>query len=339
MSVCPIGSKRRAAFFASQSAVGTGETIVGADAVRVIDYQYTPAGEGTIDRSDVLTLEGGAVPPVTGSISGAATVQTEMYAPATAGDSSTNPLTPLFASMPVTITDVATPGSESVSITPRGGFCPDVDYEPLTAELHELGGNKYRLIDVVSTMSMSASPGARILCDWSLAGQYETPTDAPGLTPTYTNDRLPLVYKNAQITVEYDDNGTPAELEIGSCGQFQLDLGMSASELPSACTPDGAGFDFVQFGSNVQLTLSGVAVQKESVTPVWQLAENNTPLSVVFRLAVYDTDQVFELRMPNASLSLPTIEDTNGFLTYSLVFNGSPDSGNDQFTLYWGAEA
>lgn len=339
MSICPIGSKRRAAYFASQAAPGTGEAIAATDAVRVTNFEFTPAGEGTIDRSDVFTLEGGAVSPVTGSISGAATVTTEMYAPATAGDASTNPLTPLFAAMPVTITEDATPGSESVTVTPRGGFCAGTDYDPLTCELHELNGNKYRLTDAVCLLTMSAEPGARIICQWAITGQYETPTDAPGLTPNYVNDQLPLVYKNAQIIAEYDDDGTPTELDIGTCGALQIDLGMVANQLPSACTPDGAGFDFVQFSGNVVLTLGGVAVQKESVAPVWALAEANTPINLTLRVAVYDTDKVFEIRLPNASLSLPTVEDTNGYLTNSLVFNGAPNAGNDQFTLYWGVES
>lgn len=261
MATCPTILTTRAVLARTQVDPAAGETSLGqADYVPVagVTWQREVSEES---RADVYTPSGTGLPALQTGQRWVVELTTELYRTPITGSLTGWPLAALFRAGPFKLTPPVAPAVGPVVITPAEALCLGVDVQPMTIELIEVGGNRYRSINaIVTDVQFAASPQGRVMVTWSITGEFALPTDAPvaSFTPTTA---LPVVYRQSSLTW----GGAPW---ASTCPSFTFGTGLTSSEIENACA-SGAPLTIASYETPAELAFAGALSVKESVLPVW----------------------------------------------------------------------
>lgn len=270
----------------------------------------------TIDRSDVYTPSGTGVGSITSGRRTAFTITQEVY-----GDVSHHLV--LLRACPVVVTQT---GADAM-VEPSESSCEGVGYAPCTIEVIEVGGNRYRAEDCTGTFTLTAQPGNRMIFTFNMEGKFVIPNDSNITTVPIVPVPLPIMYKNSDVQFATGDDMT----KLASCPTFTFTPGMEATNVPSACTPDGGGWNYVGGAGPASLAFSGVVSTKESRDKLWKTSVDpaDGAGATMFAKLFVDGAKEFLIGMDNFTLPDPAPTEVEGFTGYDVTF----ESG--QWVLVW----
>ena len=234
-----------------------------------------------------------------------------------------------------------------IRFTPRSGFTVGTTVKPVTMHWLQNGGNYVRGKYGVSMLERIAPDGDKLLATFRTHAQFldgagDTVQDLDGATPTIAGgfddyvDEDPIEPRGATLTIT-GLSGTEA-IELHT---WEFLPGMSLDEREVQTATRGYGPSHSYYSERPQLVVT-VPWAEEVATGAgrtwWQDAISLTELTTVS--VVYGSgDGRFEVSMPAAQLGVPTITEAAGHRALQVPIFGLASSGDDQFTLQWGASA
>lgn len=218
-------------YIKSQASYGTGATITQVDrAFRATECTFTQAGEGLIERPDTANPFGLPAPPVQGSRRWDIAITASVQPFSDYTDEDTSPASPLLKAC-AELAPVTYDTEDAIAIRFPADLQTDVT--PVTIEMHEIGGNRYRAIDCVGTVQLVMDAAGRLM-GWTFAmqGRWQdvVASTFTSAATTYGNaaaDPLPLTFCGAALTsgIRRADGSTEATIS-----------GLSAATFVPACT-------------------------------------------------------------------------------------------------------
>lgn len=188
----------------------TGIAVTGADAVLVTDLSITPQSSDVVSRNLIRPYLG-ASQQLLANTRVECTFSVELAGSGTAGTA------PQYrkALLACGLNEDATSVTDTVSYTPVSE-----NFESVTIH-YMIDGVRHMVRGCRGTFSLNATVGEIPQINFSFTGLYVAPDDATLVTPTYSNQSAPLIFKNG--------NTTSFELlsYAGALQSFSFDLGNS----------------------------------------------------------------------------------------------------------------
>jgi hypothetical protein len=321
----PNNAKSIVVYVKAQSALGTAATITPASDTALRVYQRpVPAivGEGLIERGDVVSPVGPGLRPVAGSKAWEITLMTELLSPSAQNDVATSPLQPLWNSCGV-MTDNPIVWQPS-RVAARGTTLATL--VPFTLEVHEIGGNVYKLYDCHAIPTVTVESGQRGMISWAVRGRYIAPaTSTLALADVdYGTDPLPIV----GINVSVDNDAS----NLVAISRIELVTGLAFVDRPDVTDLHGNAAVFLDWAEAPSVSMSADS-QSESAQAIWAAVFGATEQALTFSLASAGRCETI-LSIPVGYYRVPGIAgDTFG--TYDLVAFGTPDSSGNSLVITW----
>lgn len=295
------------------------------DRVPVIGVEISVEGE-QIDRSDVYTPNGMGLGAITTARKTQFVLTQEVYR-------SVTPHEDLLRACGLTVTITGTP--ENATAVPSESTCEGDGFVPCTIEIIEVGGNLYRATDCTGIFSLAGEPGQRHIFTFTMTGHFSPVVDnayPPLGIPA--SPGLPVLYKNSVAQFSTTSPLDPIA-ELASCPAYEFSPNVELVDVPSACTPDGGGWDYPVAAGPSSIVFSGVVSRKESLDQLWDLALN-PPDDMDFAAALYlqaggspGNGGSLIVQLAGASLLDPAPTDVQGFAGYDVTIQGS------SWTIRW----
>lgn len=306
---CLIPLKTRAVLVRTQTNTDTGETGLGqADYINVTGVQLEHVAT-QVERSDVYSPSGAGMPALTAGRNWQFTITQELYLTDVDGVIGSWDHAALFRAAPVKLTADALAGK--VIIQPATGTCRGTDVSPVTVEIIEQGGNRYRSINaIVTQIEIAADPQQRVMITWTLYGDFVAPVDATATSfvPAAT---LPVMYRAAVIQWDGDALAT-------TCPAFSWSSGMAQDLIESACA-DGGNFAVGSLDVPPSLSFSGAAAVKESILPAWDMMTSAEQKALA--LSIQSGDVIFKFT-PGQLVSVG-LGELQRYVGYDLSFEAA----------------
>lgn len=202
--------RKRLIVIETESTYGTDPTPTGADAVLVRDLNITPQSSDVVSR-DLIRPYMGASQQLLANTRVECTFSVELAGSGTQG---TAPAYGKALQACGLNEDVANDGTS-------------VTYDPVSSSFssvtihYMIDGLRHKVTGCRGNVAISASVGEIPTLDFSFTGIYNAPDDSAILTPTYTNQADPLIFKN----------GNTSSFQLlsyaGALQSFSMDLGNS----------------------------------------------------------------------------------------------------------------
>lgn len=318
--------KTQAVFIELESAYLTKETLVGADAIRLMEpatfsIEETDNGSREDWPNIVSTpLDDLAPTGVVGVLSG----RSPLAGAGSAFDDSTvyPMLHDLLLSMQLVATVDTTPGSETVSYAPAlqdpvgvtAGFLVD--------------GHMHHLVGAVGTGKIVLVAGARAVLEWELRGLYESPATS-ALVPDFTGEVNAPVIKDASW-----DWNSQADL----VQEFSLDIANNVVALPSinAASVGDSGGGHAGFSVPTRLPVFSFNPESPLVSTYDYWADKLARTRRAFSAGVIGDTQYNRITLSGGG-QIREIDkgDRDGWaiLTINGICTSSDDATEDAFTL------
>jgi hypothetical protein len=321
----PNNAKSIVVYAKSQSTLGTAATITPASDPALRVYQRPVpviVGEGLIERGDVVSPFGPGLPPVQGAKAWEVTLMTELLAPSAQADVTTSPLQPLWNSCGVMADDPIT--WQPSRVAARGTTLATL--VPFTVEIHEVGGNVYKLYDCHAIPTVTVEAGQRGMVSWAVRGRYVAPAASALVLADvdYGADPLPIVGINVTA-------GDDAE-DFTAISRVELSTGLAFVDRSDVADAHGTAPLFLDWAEAPSVALSADS-KAENVQGIWAAVFSGTAQALTFTLlSTGRCDTVISI--PVGYYRVPTISgDTFG--TYDLVAFGTPDASNESLVITW----
>lgn len=278
-----------------------------------------PTGTGLQARTDVRSPEGPGVRPVLGSRGVEVTFQTELYRFADTSNYQTTGQGPLWAGA-----GELTEGASSLVWTPtnamaRNGAASSASgLVPFDLQIDHIGGNRYVVRDCLATVSVAADAGGRILCSWTIRGEYVAPvasTLAYGVTVYDT--QAPIVYVGAT-----HNDGMAI---YSAVSRWSLDMGTELVDRPDGASSLGMGGPLLAWPNPPTLSFSADS-DDETAQSAWGDAYSVAQETLNIELTG------FTLELGAAFATSPPTVAGDAFGVYEHAFLGEGAPG---VTLTW----
>ena len=258
-------------------------------------------------------------------------------------DDAASPIGQLLTSCCGRLSDNSASGP--ITFTPSSGFVVGTDIKPVSMHWLQNGGNYVRGKFGSSIIERIAPDGDKLLATFRTHAQF---LDALGDTV------VDLAGESIDIPSGYDDyvdeDPIPprgATLAVTGLGGSQaIDLhtweflpGMSLDEREVQTATRGYGLSHSYYSERPQLVVTVPWAEESSSGRTWWA--DSEDLTVVTDVSItYGTgDSQWSISMPRAQVGTPVIGEAAGHRTLQVALFGLADSGDDQFTIQWGASA
>ena len=221
----PISTQTTLVYVKAQSGAGAPEYFTQADpALRVLGYTIAPAGDLLIRRTGSKSASGIAPTPVQGGRYWAVTLQTELYPWSDYTDVDSSPLSALMRAC-AQLQGVTYDSAAAIRLRIGAAYTLGTTQRPVTIEIHEIGGNKYRATDVVGIISgITLTAASQILIDWTLEGLWTAPEPSTFTLAAadYGTPQIPMVWVRGSATTGIRRENGSTEQALGSLRQATI---------------------------------------------------------------------------------------------------------------------
>jgi hypothetical protein len=197
---------------------------------------------------------------------------------------------------------------------------------PFTLEIHEVGGNVYKLYDCHAIPTITVEAGQRGMVSWTVRGRYVAPA-ASSLALAdidFGDDPLPIV----GISVAQDDDAG----SLVALSRIEISTGLAFVDRPDVADAHGNAAVFLDWAEAPSVSMSADS-ESESTNAVWAGVFAGTERALGFTLTSAGRCETV-ITIPAAYYRVPTIAGDT-FSTYDIVAFGTPDASNDSLLITW----